>query len=135
MTGLYGLKHDFHDVTTLMDEPPLDELLKGTFDRLTLSKDKGKKASNMNDGFMNSVRKACSILQFPNSVQSQDMAEMDCSSNKKMSNCQLSSVCSVEGFGNGDIEQSCTTDLSSCQKVSIKIYMVSNMPLVLALIE
>ncbi|TKY60671.1 hypothetical protein E2542_SST17770 [Spatholobus suberectus] len=114
--GLYGLKHDFHDVTKLMDELPLDELLRGTFDCPILSKDKGKKTSNMNESFLNSVRKACSILQFPKPVQSQNMAEMDYSSNMKMSTCQLSSVCAVESVGNGDKEQSCTIDMSSCQK-------------------
>ncbi|XP_027340730.1 uncharacterized protein LOC113854084 isoform X4 [Abrus precatorius] len=114
--GLYGLKHDFHDVTKLMDEPSLDELLKGTFNCPILSKDKGKKTSNMNESFLNLVRKAFSILQFPKSVRSQNMTEMDYSSNMKMSTCQLSSVCLAESVGNGDKEQSCTTDMSSCQK-------------------
>ncbi|RDX61647.1 hypothetical protein CR513_60107 [Mucuna pruriens] len=114
--GLYGLKHDLHDVTKRMDEPPLDELLRGTFDCPILSKDKGKKTSSMNDSFLNSVRKACSILQFPKPVQSQNMAEMDYSSNMKMSTCQVSSFCAVESVGNGDKEQSSTIDLSSCQK-------------------
>lgn len=118
MPGLYGLKHDFHDVTKLMDEPPLDELLKGTFNRPILSKDKVKKASNVNENFMNSVRKACSFLQSPKSVQSQNMAEMDCSSNK-MSPCQLGSVCAVENVGTGEKDQSCSTDMPSCPKVSI----------------
>ncbi|KAL2342716.1 hypothetical protein Fmac_004001 [Flemingia macrophylla] len=114
--GLYGLKYDFHDVTKLMDEPPLEELLKGTFNCPVLSKDKGKKTSSMNEGFLNSVRKACSILQFPKPVQSQNMADMDYSSNMKVSTSQLTSVCAVENVGNGDKEQSCTTDMFSCQK-------------------
>ncbi|XP_061337879.1 uncharacterized protein LOC133284793 [Gastrolobium bilobum] len=113
-SGLYGLKHDFRDVTKLMDEPPLDELLKGTFVCPVISKDKGKKA-NMNESFLNSVRKACSIV-LPKPVQSQNMAEMDYSSNNKMPTCQLSSVCALESVGNGDKEQSCTADMSSCQK-------------------
>ncbi|KAG5041489.1 hypothetical protein JHK85_013965 [Glycine max] len=114
--GLYGLKHDFHDVTKLMEEPPLEELLRGTFDFPILSKDKGKKTSSMSDSFLNSVRKACSILQHPKPIRSQNMAEMDYSSNMKMSTCQLSSVCAIESVGNGDKEQSCTLDMSSCQK-------------------
>ncbi|XP_014510384.1 uncharacterized protein LOC106769326 isoform X2 [Vigna radiata var. radiata] len=112
--GLYGLKHDFHDVTKLMDEPPLDDLLRGTFDCPVLSKDKGKKTSNMSVSFLNSVRKACSILQLPKSIQSQNISEVDYSSNMKMSTCQLSSVCAAEIVGNGDKEQS--LDMSSCQK-------------------
>lgn len=113
--GFYGLKHDFHDVTKLMDEPPLDELLKGSFDCPARSKDKGKKASNNNESFLSSVRKACSIIQFPKPVQSQNM-EMDYSSNKKMSICQFSPVCALENVANEDKEQSSSTDTSSCQK-------------------
>ncbi|CAI8619509.1 unnamed protein product [Vicia faba] len=115
--GLYGLKHDFHDVTNLMDEPPLDELLKGTFECPIISKDKGKKVSNNNESFLSSVRKACSIIQCPKPVQSQNM-EMDYSPNKKMSTSQFSSICAVENDLNEDKEQSCSTDMSSCQKDS-----------------
>ncbi|WJX48059.1 hypothetical protein P8452_34672 [Trifolium repens] len=113
--GLYGLKNDFHDVTKLMDEPPLDQLLKGTFDSPTITNNKGKKASSSNDSFLSSVRKACSIIQFPKPVLSQNM-EMDYSSNKKMSTCQFSPVCAVESVVNGDKELSCSTDTSSSQK-------------------
>lgn len=120
MPGLYGLKHDFHDVTKLMDEPPLDELLRGTFDCPILSKDKGKKTSNMSVSFLNSVRKACSILQLRKSVQSQNMSEVEYSSSMKISTCQLSSVSAAESVGNGVEEQS--LDMSSCQKVSMKFF-------------
>ncbi|XP_019422158.1 PREDICTED: uncharacterized protein LOC109331851 isoform X2 [Lupinus angustifolius] len=113
--GLYGLKHDFHDVTKLMDEQPLDELLKGTFARPNLGKDKVKRTSSLNENFMNSVRKACSILHSPKSVQSQNTAEMDFSSNKT-SPCELSSVCAVESVGNEEKDQSCTKDVPSCSK-------------------
>lgn len=124
LPGLYGLKHDIHDVTKLMDEPTLDELLRGTFDCPSLSKDKGKKTSNMSENFLSSVKKACSILHFPKSVQSQNMAEMDSSSNKKMSACESSSVCVVESGDNGDKGQSCATDKSLCQKVSTRRFQV-----------
>ncbi|KAE9607713.1 hypothetical protein Lalb_Chr09g0333071 [Lupinus albus] len=113
--GLYGLKHDLHDVTKLMDEPPLDELLKGTFARPNLGKDEVKRTSSLNENFMNSVRKACSILHSPKSVQSQNTAEMDCSSNKT-SPCELSSVCAVERVGDEAKDQSCTKDTPSCSK-------------------
>ncbi|KAE9614105.1 hypothetical protein Lalb_Chr05g0224451 [Lupinus albus] len=113
--GLYGLKHDFRDVTKLMDEPPLDELLKGTFAHPNFGKDKVKRTSSLNESFMNSVRKACSILHSPKSVHSQNTAEMDCSSNK-MSPYELSAVCAVESVGNVEKDQSCTKDMSSCLK-------------------
>ncbi|KAI4326885.1 hypothetical protein L6164_019409 [Bauhinia variegata] len=115
--GLYGLKHDIHDVTKLVNEPTLDELLRGTFDYPSLSKDKGKKASNMNESLLDSARKACSILQMPKCVQSQNVADTDSPSNKKMSACHLSSFSVVESGGNGDTSQPCPTDVS-CQKDS-----------------
>ncbi|KAI4315475.1 hypothetical protein L6164_028278 [Bauhinia variegata] len=115
--GLYGLKHDIHDITKLVDEPSLDELLRGTFDCPSLSKDKGKKASNMSESFLNSVKKACSIIQLPKRVQSQNMVDTDSSSNMKMSTCQLSSFSVVESGDNGDKGQPCTTNVS-CQKDS-----------------
>lgn len=119
MPGLYGLKHDIHDVTKLADEPTFDELLRGTFDCPSLSKDKGRRTSNMNENFLSSIRKACSILHFPKSVQSLDMAEMDSSPTKKMPPCESSSVSLVESGENGD-KGSCATDVCLCQKVSTK---------------
>ncbi|XP_028807185.1 uncharacterized protein LOC114761899 [Neltuma alba] len=110
--GLYGLKHDIHDVTKLMEEPTLDELLKGTFDCPSLGKDKGKKTSNITEQFFSSVRKSCSILHVPKAVQSQCTAEIDSSSNRKMSASESSSVCVGQSGDNGDKEQSRVTDIS-----------------------
>nr|KYP34384.1 hypothetical protein KK1_044660 [Cajanus cajan] len=112
----YGLKHDIQDVTKLMDVPSLDELLRDTFDCPSLSKDKRKLTSNTSGFFFNSVRKACSLLQLPKSVQSQNMAEIDSSFYKKISTSQMSSVCVVESISNGDKEQSFTSDMSACHK-------------------
>ncbi|XP_054810280.1 uncharacterized protein LOC129311832 [Prosopis cineraria] len=114
--GLYGLKHDIHDVTKPVEEPTLDELLKGTFDCPSLGKDKGKKTSNISDNFLSSVRKACSILHVLKSVQPQSMAEIDSSSSRKMSASESSSVCVVESGDNRDKEQSFATDMSICHK-------------------
>ncbi|TKY70980.1 hypothetical protein E2542_SST07275 [Spatholobus suberectus] len=114
--GLYGLKHGIHDVKKLMDVPSLDELFRGTFDCPSLRKDKRKKTSNTSGSFMNSVRKACSLLQFPKSVKYQNIAEIDSSFYRKRSTCQMSSVCAVESMSNGDKEQSCTSDMSACHK-------------------
>ncbi|RDY09745.1 hypothetical protein CR513_05843, partial [Mucuna pruriens] len=111
--GLYGLKHDIHDITKLMDEPTLDQLLRGTFDCPSLSKDKRTIPSG---SVLNSVRKACSLLQFRKSVQSQNIAEMDSSLYNKMSTCQMSSVSAVENSSNGHKEQTCTSDISAHHK-------------------
>ncbi|QCD91689.1 hypothetical protein DEO72_LG4g2656 [Vigna unguiculata] len=113
--GLYGLKHDIHDVTKLLDVPSLDGLLRGTFDCLSLSEDVRKKTSNTSGSIFDSVRKACSLLQLPKSVQSQNMDEID-SSFYKMSHSQMSLFSAVESNGIEDKEQSCTSDMSECHK-------------------
>ncbi|XP_017407186.1 uncharacterized protein LOC108320310 isoform X4 [Vigna angularis] len=115
--GLYGLKHDIHDVTKLMDVPSLDGLLRGTFDCLSLSEDVRKKTSNTSGSIFDSVRKACSLLQLPKSVQSKNMDDID-SSLYKMSDSQMSLFSAVESNGIKDKEQSCTSDMSACHKVS-----------------
>lgn len=119
MSGLYGLKSDNHDVTKLLDDPPLNELLDGSYKCPILSKDKGKKAANVNENFLHSVRRACSILQHPRSDQSQSVAEIDSCSNKKTSTWSLSSV-SVEASGvNYDIGVSSASDMTTSNEVSI----------------
>ncbi|KAJ7952241.1 Chromosome segregation in meiosis 3 [Quillaja saponaria] len=116
--GLYGLKSDFHDVTKLVEDPPLNELLSGTYSCPALSKDKGKKEANTNEKFFSSVKRAFSILQVPKSVQSQNIAEMDSYSNKKMSACQLNLVSTIESGANGDNGQYSVTEASQCHKDS-----------------
>ncbi|WVZ11558.1 hypothetical protein V8G54_016088 [Vigna mungo] len=113
--GLYGLKHDIHDVTKLMDVPSLDGLLRGTFDCLSLSEDVRKKTSNTSGSIFDSVRKACSLLHLPKSVQSKNMDDID-SSFYKMSDSQMSLFSAVESNGIKDKEQSCTSDMSACHK-------------------
>lgn len=74
----------------------------------------------MSESFLNLVRKACSLLQFLKSVQSQNKVGMDSSSNKKIFACQLSAFLVVESGRNGDTGQSCAADTCSFQKVSTK---------------
>ncbi|PON39894.1 hypothetical protein PanWU01x14_301510 [Parasponia andersonii] len=114
--GVYGLKSDSHDFTKLIDDLPLNELLHGNYQAPCLGKDKGKKTTVVNESFLHSVRKSCSILQLPRPVQSQNNAEIDSCSNKKMSPWLLSSV-SVEASGvNGDTGDSSVIDVSSSNK-------------------
>ncbi|KAF5478181.1 hypothetical protein F2P56_004764 [Juglans regia] len=110
--GLFGLKLDTHDITKLMDDPALNDLLDGTYKCSSLVKDKEEKAENINAGFFHSVRKAFSVLQLSRTVQSQNIADIDNFSNNKMSTCFSSSVSDDKG------ESSCTTDPSSCNKDS-----------------
>lgn len=115
MAGVHGLKTDIHDITKLVDDLSLNDLLQGTYECPSLAKDGGKKAANTTEHILHSVRKACSILQLYSSAQIQSFAEIDSCSNEKMPTCQSSSISFV---GNGDNGDS-TTDLSLSNKVSL----------------
>ncbi|KAJ7944975.1 Chromosome segregation in meiosis 3 [Quillaja saponaria] len=116
--GLYGLKSDINDITKLVDDPPLNELLNGTYGCPAWGKDTGKKEANMNEIFFSSVKRAFSILQVPKPVQPQNIAEMDSYSHKKLSTCQLNLVSVIESGANGDEGKSSITVVSPCQKDS-----------------
>ena len=118
MAGAHGLKSDNHDITKHVDDLPLSELLDGTYKHLSFGKDKGKKPANVNDSFLHSIRKACSILQHPRSVLPQHNAEEDSHSEMKMSSLPLSSTAVVANSIHGDKGDSSKTDLSSSDKVS-----------------
>ncbi|KAJ9173663.1 hypothetical protein P3X46_016776 [Hevea brasiliensis] len=113
--GLYGLKTDVHDITKLVDDLSLNDLLQGAYECPSLGKDRGKKATNTTERILHSVRKACSILQLPRSAQIQNFADIDSCSNEKMPMCQSSSISTV---GNGDNGDSSTTDISLSNKDS-----------------
>lgn len=117
-TGLYGLKSDVHDFTKLTDDPPLNDLFYGSYDCASLGKDKGKKDTNVNECFLQSIRKACSVLQLPWPVCPRNIAESESCSISKPSASLVSSVSSMEGGVNFDIEGPSATDAPSSNKVS-----------------
>ncbi|XP_012086811.1 uncharacterized protein LOC105645742 isoform X2 [Jatropha curcas] len=112
--GLYGLKTDVHDITKLVDNLSLNELLQGTYKCPSLGKEKEKIATNTMEDILHSVRKACSILQLSRSAQFQNFAEVDSFSNEKSPTCQVTSIPVV----NGDNCDSSTTNLSFSNKDS-----------------
>ncbi|CAB4310414.1 unnamed protein product [Prunus armeniaca] len=114
--GVHGLKSDNHDVTKLVDDVLLNELLDGTCKCPSLDKGKGKKPANVNDSFLHSVRKASFVLQLPRSVQPQHIAEVDSNSDKIMSPWPLSTSSVVTSGVNGDKGEPVITDLSSCNE-------------------
>lgn len=118
MSGVHGLKSDNNDITKHVDDLPLNELLDGTYKNPSIGKDKGKKPANVNDSFLHSVRKACSILQLPRTVHPQHIAEVDSHSEMKMSSLPLSTTSVVANGVNGDKGESSISDLSSSNKVS-----------------
>ncbi|XP_029121343.1 uncharacterized protein [Elaeis guineensis] len=66
--GIYGLKSDLRDVTKCMDDLSLNELLDSSYKYPSLCPEKGKRASNVNENILSSVRKACSILPLQGAV-------------------------------------------------------------------
>ncbi|XP_020419633.1 uncharacterized protein LOC18776228 isoform X2 [Prunus persica] len=115
--GVHGLKSDNHDVTKLVDDVLLNELLDGTCKCPSLDKGKGKKPANVNDSFLHSVRKASFVLPLPRSVQPQHITEVDSNSDKIMSPWPLSTSSVVTSGVNGDNGEPVITDLSSCNEV------------------
>ncbi|XVF10510.1 hypothetical protein REPUB_Repub07fG0189100 [Reevesia pubescens] len=113
--GLYGLKADVHDVTKLVEDLSLNELLDGSYECPSLGKEKGRKAANTTENFLHSVRKAWSILPLRR-VQSQNFTDIDNSLHKKMSMHPSSSISLSGSCINGDKEDTCSIDSSPCNK-------------------
>ncbi|KAK8267806.1 hypothetical protein V6Z12_D11G023700 [Gossypium hirsutum] len=116
--GLYGLKSDdIHDVTELVEDLSLNELLDGIYEHPILGIEKGRKATNTTENFLHSVKKVFSVLPLRR-VQSQNVTDMDSSSHKKMPLCPLSSVSIPACSASGDKEDTCSVDPSPCDKDS-----------------
>lgn len=116
----YGLKADSQDITKLLDDLSLDELLDGSYKTSRSGKEKEKKAESSNENILNTVRKACSILQLHRPVHFQNFADADSCSDKKTSTCPSSaSAHATDGNdekGDGNLS---TTDPSPSYKVSV----------------
>ncbi|XWS48875.1 hypothetical protein CRYUN_Cryun13aG0114100 [Craigia yunnanensis] len=117
--GLYGLKSDIHDVTKLVEDLSLNELLDRTYEYPSLGKEKGRKAANTTENFLHSVKKACSILPLRR-VQSQNFTDIDNFFNKKMPIYPPSSVSVAVSCINGDKEDTCSIDPLPCNKDSCR---------------
>ncbi|KAL3818015.1 hypothetical protein ACJIZ3_003920 [Penstemon smallii] len=114
--GLYGLKSDVFDITKYVNELSLDELLHGSDKVPGIAKDKGKKAASSNINLMQSVRKACSVLQAPKVLQAHKCAEIDNSCIQNISS-SLVDASSPEGQTDREEAKSCSADFASPDKV------------------
>ncbi|CAA2993028.1 Hypothetical predicted protein [Olea europaea subsp. europaea] len=112
--GLYGLKPDAFDITKHVNELSLNELLDGSYNCPSITKDKGKKAANLNNNLLDSVRNACSVLRLQKAVLAQKCVESDNSN----SSTGLPIAGSTASQSDGDKEDSCTADLTSSDKES-----------------
>ncbi|KAE8720618.1 putative UPF0706 protein [Hibiscus syriacus] len=116
--GLYGLKSDdINDVSKLVEDLSLNELLDGRFEHPILGGEKDRKATNTTENFLHSVRKVFSILPLRR-AQCHNVADIDSSSHMKMPSCTLSSVSVPASSVNGDKEDTCSVDPSPCNKDS-----------------
>ncbi|KAJ4826154.1 hypothetical protein Tsubulata_037355 [Turnera subulata] len=113
--GLYGLKTDVRDITNLVDDLSLNELLDGTYKCPSLGKEKGKTAANTSENVLHSVRKACSILQPCRPAQLQSSAELDSCSNEKPPGCPSNPVSIVANADSSPVNLS-SSDKDSCSK-------------------
>ncbi|XP_057810457.1 uncharacterized protein LOC131024914 [Salvia miltiorrhiza] len=102
--GMYGLKPDVFDITKLVNELPLHDLLSGNYTSPSISKDKGKKSASSNNDLMQSVRKACSVLQAKKGLQGQNCAEIDisCVRSDSTSLIMVNSTVGQTDIDNGD---------------------------------
>ncbi|CAA3010233.1 Hypothetical predicted protein [Olea europaea subsp. europaea] len=112
--GVYGLKPDAFDIKKHIHELSFNELLDGSYNCPSNTKDKGKKAANSNDNLLNSVRKACSVLRLQKAVLAQKCAENENSN----SSTGLLIAGSTASQSDGDKEDSCPADLTSSDKES-----------------
>ncbi|KAL0447871.1 UNVERIFIED_CONTAM: hypothetical protein Slati_1915000 [Sesamum latifolium] len=102
-----------------------DELLHGSYSSPSTAEDKGEKAPNSNNNLLESVRKACSVLQAQKVLQAQNCAEIDTSCIQKGST-SLVTVNSAPGQTDDDKGDNCAADLPLSDKVQdsdVKIHL------------
>ncbi|KAL0297582.1 UNVERIFIED_CONTAM: hypothetical protein Sradi_6810300 [Sesamum radiatum] len=114
--GVYGLKPDSFDITKYVKELSLDGLLRGSYGSPSIAEDNGEKAPNSNNNLLESVRKACSVLQAQKVLQAQNCAEIDTSCTQKGST-SLVTVNSALGQTDDDKGDNCAADLPLSDKV------------------
>ncbi|KAL0298078.1 UNVERIFIED_CONTAM: hypothetical protein Sangu_3162700 [Sesamum angustifolium] len=115
ISGIYGLKSELTDITKYVNELSLDELC-GRYDYSSIAKDKGKSVSNSNSNFLQSYRKACSILQDQKVHQTQKCAEINSSFIQQVSTGSMMTGSATDqiDFNRGE---SLTAELPSSDKV------------------
>ncbi|KAK4805019.1 hypothetical protein SAY86_004836 [Trapa natans] len=118
--GLYGLKADVPEVTKLVNDVSLSEILEDTYKCPTLCKEKGEKTANANESIMQTVRKVYSMLRAVKSSKTLNVSDLDISSEKKVCKPFFSSA-SVGGSGmvDGDSVDPSSVELASSNEGSL----------------
>ncbi|GAB2224651.1 hypothetical protein Droror1_Dr00005416 [Drosera rotundifolia] len=111
--GLYGLKPETHDITHLLDDISLNELLDGSYNCPNYGEDKGKGTAGTSDNIMDSVKKAFSILRVRGSGHRQQPDDVSFGINKKASGLSSTSGLTVANSTEPEAEHHQVLDLSS----------------------
>lgn len=117
--GKYGLKSDLCDVTKYMDDLSLNELLDSSYKYPSLCPEKGKRAPNINENILSSVRKACSILPLQGAVDNNGNGKAVMNFSKP--NCSSLNLPECDNKDRG-IDESVP-----CSKVSLQFVLFSHM--------
>ncbi|GAB2296761.1 hypothetical protein Dimus_030867 [Dionaea muscipula] len=126
--GMYGLKHDVHNVTQLLGDISLNELLDRNYRCHIYGEEKGKKTTSMRDNILDSVRKAFSILRVRGPGQRQQPEDASVDLDKKPSLLSTPSS-SVANGTEPEAENHQPPDLSSgdiVQESSIKVEVLAD---------
>lgn len=132
--GAYGLKADVYDITKVIDDISLNEVLDGSYKCPIVAKEKGKRAADTSENILHLVRKAFSILQ-PHGFSrvNKQCDEIDVSFTKELSSLPTSNLSMASNLI-GEEDSSAASDLSytkgqeSCANTEAPS-SISNLPL------
>ncbi|XP_020891202.1 uncharacterized protein LOC9323987 isoform X2 [Arabidopsis lyrata subsp. lyrata] len=114
--GAYGLKPAINDVTKLVEDLSLKNLLEGSYECPSLGKDKMKKLENTNDILLSVVKNVWSILPTKRPVQSQSSTELDTCLSRTLGSPPSSISATLLNGENIDNANALDGDLSSSSK-------------------
>ncbi|CAL9237501.1 unnamed protein product [Arabidopsis halleri] len=114
--GAYGLKPAINDVTKLVEDLSLKNLLEGSYECPSLGKDKMKKLENTNNTLLSVVKNVWSILPTKRPVQSQSSTELDTCLNRTLGSPPSSISATLLNGENIDNTNALDGDLSSSSK-------------------
>lgn len=113
MSGSYGLKSDIKDISNLLEDISLDDLLNGNSKYLKLRQDKEKQVPDTKETFEHLVRRAFSVLPAGKHLRHPRLSDMD---SKKTPSSSVSPPIAAS-FGITDQADISEVTMSSCNKV------------------
>ncbi|CAE5962233.1 unnamed protein product [Arabidopsis arenosa] len=114
--GAYGLKPAINDVTKLVEDLSVKNLLEGSYECPSMGKDKMKKMEDTNDTLLSVVKNVWSILPTKRPVQSQSSTELDTCLSRTLGSPPSSTSATLLNGENIDKANALDGDLSSSSK-------------------